>query len=103
MIDINKLSLSAKEQNILKILNTIINNVEVSSIDIGKDTNLSVSTISRVLNLLKNKGIIINVGKEQTDIGRHPEILRLNSDFGHIVFIDIYHEKIISYLDKSGW
>ncbi len=98
MIDINKLNLSAKEQNILKILNTIINNGEASSIDIGKGTNLSVSTISRVLNLLKNKGIIINVGKEQTDIGRHPEILRLNSDFGHIVFIDIYHEKIISYL-----
>jgi len=98
MIDINKLKLSAKEQNILSILNTIINGGEVSSIDIGKETGLSVSTISRVINLLKNKDIIINIGKEQTDIGRHPEILRLNSDYGHIVFIDIYYAKIISYL-----
>ena len=103
MIEINKLKLTAKEQNILSILNAIINNGEASSVDIGKDTGLSVSTISRVLNLLKSKNVIVNVGKEQTDLGRRPDIFRLNRNYGYMVFIDIYYEKLISYLsDLDG-
>lgn len=98
MIDINKLKLSAREQNIAKILNCIVNGQEVSSLDIGKQTGLSVSTISRVLSLLKEKKIIVNVGKELTDIGRRPDLLRLNKDFGHIVFLDVFQGGIVSYL-----
>lgn len=98
MIDINKLKLSAREQNIAKILNCVVNGEEVSSLDIGKETGLSVSTISRVLSLLKEKKIIVNVGKELTDIGRRPDLLRLNKDFGHIVFLDVFQGGIVSYL-----
>lgn len=98
MIDINKLKLSAREQNIAKILNCIVNGEEVSSLDIGKKTGLSVSTISRVLSLLKEKRIIVNVGKEHTGIGRRPDLLRLNKDFGHIVFLDVFQGGIVSYL-----
>ena len=98
MIDINKIKLSAREQNIAKILNCVVNGEDVSSLDIGKKTGLSVSTISRVLSLLKEKKIIINVGKELTDIGRRPDLLRLNKDFGHIVFLDVFQGGIVSYL-----
>lgn len=98
MININTTDLSTREQNIVKILNCIINREEVSSFDIGKETGLSGSTISRVLNHLKLKGIIINVGKEQTDIGRRPDLIRLNKDFGHIVFLDVFQDMIVSYL-----
>lgn len=98
MIDINKLKLSTREQNIARILNCFIHNEEVASLDIGKETGLSVSTISRVLSLLKKKKIIVNCGKEHTDLGRRPERMRLNKDFGHVVFLDVFQDKIVSFL-----
>ena len=98
LIRIDSLSLSTREQNIARILNCFIDQEGVSSSDISRDTGLSGATISRVLNLLKEKEIIINVGKEQTDLGRRPELMRLNSSFGYIVFLDFYRDRIISYL-----
>lgn len=98
LITIDLLSLSTREQNIARILNCFIGQEGVSSSDISRDTGLSGSTISRVLNHLKAKEIIINVGKEQTDLGRRPEVMRFNSDFGNMVFLDFYRDRIISYL-----
>lgn len=98
LIKINSLSLSTREQNIARILNCFIDQEGVSSSDISRDTGLSGSTISRVLNHLKEKEIIVYVGKEQTDLGRRPEVMRLNSSFGYIVFLDFYRDRIISYL-----
>lgn len=98
MITIDLLSLSTREQNIARILNCFIGQEGVSSSDISRDTGLSGSTISRVLNHLKEKQIIVNVGKEQTDLGRRPEVMRFNRDFGYMVFLDFYRDRIISYL-----
>ena len=98
LITIDLLSLSTREQNIARILNCFIGQEGVSSSDISRDTGLSGSTISRVLNHLKTKEIIVNVGKEQTDLGRRPEVMRFNSSFGYMVFLDFYRDRIISYL-----
>lgn len=98
MIKFDSVTLSTREQNTARILNCFIGQEGISSSDISRDTGLSGSTISRVLNHLKSKEIIINVGKEQTDLGRRPEVMRLNGVYGYVVFLDFYRDRIISYL-----
>ncbi len=95
MININKLNLSEKEKNILSILNAIINKEEILSSDISLITGLSISTISRVLALLKQKDIVVQTGKEKTDKGRRPEYVRFNKNYGMLVHLDIMPNGII--------
>lgn len=103
MININKLDLSAKEQNILSILDCIIDLGETSTVDIAKQTGLSMSTISRVINILKSKNLIVNHGKEVTELGRRPEILCFNKDYGQIIYMNISKNEITGYLaDMDG-
>lgn len=98
MIKIDLATLTMREQNTAKILDCFIGQEGISSADISQSTGLSGATISRVLNLLKAKNIVINVGKEQTDLGRHPDVMRLNGAYGYVVFLDFYRDRIISYL-----
>lgn len=102
MININKLELTAKEQNILNILDCIIDMGDTSTVDIAKQTGLSMSTISRVINILKTKGLIVNHGKEVTELGRRPEILCFNKDYGQIIYMNISKNVIIGYLANMG-
>ena len=95
MININKLNLTEKEKNILSILNAIINKDEVLSSDISSMTGLSISTISRVLAVLKKKNIIVQTGKEKTVKGRRPEYVRFNKDYGMLVHLDVMPDGII--------
>lgn len=95
MININKINLSEKEKNILSILNAIINTNEILSSDISAITGLSISTISRVLALLKQKDIVVQTGKEKTDKGRRPEYVQFNKNYGMLVHLDIMPDGII--------
>ena len=98
MINIDLTTLTMREQNTARILNCFIDQAGISSADISHSTGLSGATISRVINLLKAKKIVINVGKEQTDLGRHPDVMRLNGVYGYVIFLDFYRDRIISYL-----
>ena len=98
MIDINKVELSEKDQNILNVLNVILKSLEVLPNDIAQQTGLSASTVSRVLTVLKKKKMIISVGKETTDKGRRPGLLSFNKKFGQLVHIDVMHDGIAGYI-----
>lgn len=98
MININKLDLTAKEQNILSILDCIIDMGDTSTVDIAKQTGLSMSTISRVINILKTKSLIVNHGKEVTELGRRPEILCFNKDYGQTIYMNISKNAITGYI-----
>lgn len=89
MIISAKLKLTEKQKNIIKALSVIFFKPEVLTSDIKKATGLSMSTISRVINELKQKNLIEISGKEKTSKGRFPQILRFNFDCGYIVHIDI--------------
>ena len=89
MIDINRHSLSEKQNNIIKVLGSVIDKQEAQTIDIQKETGLSISTISRVISLLKQKKLLVITGKERIAKGRHPLVMKFNFDYGHIVHMDI--------------
>lgn len=95
MIYINKLKLTEKEKNILTILNAIIEKQEALSSDISEMTGLSISTISRVLGLLKKKNLVIHTGKEITVKGRRPEVVCFNKNYGKLVHLDVMPNGII--------
>lgn len=98
MININKIQLSEKEQNILTILNVIMQKQEALSSDISKLTGLSTSTISRVLGTLKQKNMVVNTGKEITEKGRRPEYVRFNNEYGKLVHLDVMSDGIFGCL-----
>lgn len=92
-----------RQKNILAILSSIVLDGEVSAIDISKSTRLSVATVSRVINLLINESIIIRTGKEKTDMGRRPDIISLNPEYGYYLHFYIRTQKILGYLiDFNG-
>ena len=102
MININKLELTEKEQNILNILNAILASEEISPNDIAQQTGLSPSTLSRVLNKLKKKKMIMDVGKENTEKGRRPGLVSFNGDYGQLLHFNITHDSITGYIANVG-
>ena len=89
MIDIDRHSLSEKQNNVMKVLDAIIDKNEAQTSDIQLQSGLSVSTISRVVALLRQKNLLVITGKEKTAKGRYPLVMRFNFDYGHIIHIDI--------------
>ncbi len=102
MININKLELTEKEQNILNILNAILSSKEIAPNDIAQQTGLSPSTLSRVLNQLKKKRIIVDIGKENTEKGRRPGLVSFNNNYGHLLHFNITHDSITGYIANIG-
>ena len=102
MININKLELTEKEQNILNILNAILSSNEIAPNDIAQQTGLSPSTLSRVLNRLKKKKLIVDIGKENTEKGRRPGLVSFNDNYGHLLHFNITHDSITGYIANIG-
>ena len=98
MIDYNRIASNEKQKNILMVLNHIALNEESYAADITKATGLSVATVSRSLAALKEKGIVAIKGKEITGMGRHPEIIVLNCDYGCLLHFHVDADSIKSYL-----
>jgi len=84
-----RLNLSERQNNIIKVLTSVYEKPEIQTADIKKATGLSISTISRVLGELKQKELIEISGKEKIRKGRFPQILKFNFGCGHILHIDI--------------
>jgi len=103
MLEYNKQKYSPRELNILSILHTIIDNQEASSTEIIDTTGLSNATVSRVLNTLKTRNIIVSKGKEITNLGRRPEKVSINCQYGYIAHFNINEDVIVGFLsDLNG-
>jgi len=98
MIDFNAVTANEKQKNILAILNNIFLKQELSATEIANSTHLSIATVSRALKFLKEEQIIITTGKEITDMGRHPDIISLNPDYGYYLHFYLRTEHIKGYL-----
>ncbi|MEI8199671.1 MAG: ROK family transcriptional regulator [Eubacteriales bacterium] len=102
MIDVNKGKLSAKEQNIVMVLNELILNSNLLPTEIGQSTNLSPATVSRILGQLQDSNLAINVGKVETVKGRKPNQFSFNKNYGYILHYYVKKNKIIGYLINLG-
>lgn len=71
------------------ILCYYINRGENTLADLGKEMNLSIPTVTRLVGELIDEGYVVDFGKQETAGGRRPNIYGLNHDSGYFVGVDI--------------
>ncbi len=74
-----------------EILCYYINNGENSLADLGREMNLSIPTITKLVGELIDDGYVVDFGKQETAGGRRPNIYGLNHNSGYFVGVSIDH------------
>ncbi len=78
-----------RDINSTLVLETIINSKPISRATISKQLGLTKATISAIVQDLINKSLVIEIGSDDTSLGRKPILLSFNKKAGHIVCVDI--------------
>jgi predicted NBD/HSP70 family sugar kinase len=103
MIDINKIELTEREQNIARVLNEMFLHETLSPAEIGINTTLSPATISRVLIELQEKSLVQLERIVKTAKGRRPKLFSFNNDYAYLIHFNITDFAIHGYLtDFAG-
>jgi predicted NBD/HSP70 family sugar kinase len=71
------------------VLETIINQNAISRAAIAKHLGLTKATISAIVQELINKKLVIEIGSDDTSLGRKPILLSLNKKAGYVICIDV--------------
>jgi len=80
------------------VLETIINHIAISRAAIAKYLGLTKATISAIVQELMNKKLVIEIGSDDTSLGRKPILLSLNKKAGYVICIDIGVDTISSLI-----
>ncbi len=92
-----------RDINSTLVLETIINTKPISRAAISKKLGLTKATISTIVQDLINKELVIEIGSDDTDLGRKPILLSFNKKAGYVISIDIGVETISALLtDLEG-
>jgi predicted NBD/HSP70 family sugar kinase len=78
-----------RDINTKLVLETIINNNTISRAAIAKHLGLTKATISAIVQDLISKKLVIEIGSDDTSLGRKPILLSLNKKTGYVICIDI--------------
>lgn len=78
-----------RDINTKLVLETIINNTAISRASIAKYLGLTKATISAIVQELINKKLVIEIGSDDTNLGRKPILLSINKKAGYVLCIDI--------------
>ena len=80
-----------------------INNGDNTLADLGKELDLSVPTVTKMVGELIEDGIVMDFGKIETPGGRRPNIYGLNQNSGYFIGVDICHSHVnIGITDFKG-
>ncbi|MBE5966831.1 MAG: ROK family transcriptional regulator [Lachnospiraceae bacterium] len=71
------------------VLETIINQNAISRAAIAKHLGLTKATISAIVQELINRKLVIEIGSDDTRLGRKPILLSLNKKAGYVICIDV--------------
>lgn len=71
------------------VLETIINQASISRASTAKHLGLTKATVSAIVQDLINRKLIIEIGSDDTSLGRKPILLSLNKKAGYAVSIDL--------------
>lgn len=71
------------------VLETIINHNPISRASISKHLGLTKATISAIVQDLMSKDLVIEIGSDDTSLGRKPILLSFNKKAGHALCIDL--------------
>ncbi len=78
-----------RDINTKLVLETIVNHISISRASIAKHLGLTKATISAIVQELINKKLVIEIGSDDTSLGRKPILLSLNKKAGYVICIDI--------------
>lgn len=83
-------------ENQRRVIQQIFNNKLISRVQISKDLNINKATISSILNKLKEKKLVNEVGHGESTKsgGRKPILLEINKHFGYVISLDIAYGSI---------
>ena len=73
----------------INIIKYYINNGADTLAELGKEMDLSVPTVTKLVTELIEEGYVIDFGKQETTGGRRPNIYGINPDSGYFVGVDI--------------
>jgi hypothetical protein len=78
-----------RDINMNLVLETIINHSAISRAAIAKYLGLTKATISTIVQELINKKLVMEIGSDDTGLGRKPILLNLQKKAGYAICIDI--------------
>jgi len=71
------------------IITYLIYNENSTITDLAKDMDLSIPTVTKIIDEMHEQGYIDEYGKLETNGGRHPILYGLNTDSGYFVGVDV--------------
>lgn|GEM_PF-59512 len=71
------------------VLETIINHATISRASTAKHLGLTKATVSAIVQDLINRKLVVEIGSDDTNLGRKPILLSLNKKAGYVVSIDL--------------
>ncbi len=95
---------STKTNQIKKnIISFFLNNGKNSISELSKELDLSVPTITKLINAMSEEGLISDFGKVQTPEGRHPNVYGLNPSSAYFVGVDLLKDNLnLALMDFNG-
>ncbi|HHT88177.1 MAG TPA: ROK family transcriptional regulator [Clostridiales bacterium] len=85
------------------VLETIINQATISRASTAKHLGLTKATVSAIVQDLINRKLVIEIGSDDTNLGRKPILLSLNKKAGYVVSIDLGVDTISALIsDLAG-
>jgi N-acetylglucosamine repressor len=84
-----------KDINRFKVLNIIREQHPISRTEIAKQCELGVSTLTYIIEDLKNQGLILEVGESSSTGGRRAKLIVFNKDFGSTISVKIEELRLL--------
>lgn len=96
-------TMAIRLQNALNIINELECNAEITNTEIAHKRNLSIPTISNIVNILKSSNIVMTAGTGESSGGRKPNYLTLNPDHQDHIGVSIAkHTVYLLHIDFAG-
>lgn len=71
------------------ILQTIIRDQTISRASLAQKTGLTKATVSTIVSTLLDQELILEIGSDNTSMGRKPILLTFNAKCGHVLSLDL--------------
>lgn len=93
-------SQSIKIENMRLVMDKLIENREITRIELSRLTKLNKSTISSIMNEFQDKELVIETSKTIKTSGRSAKVFALNKNAGRIISIEILSDSIYGIISN---